>query len=166
MGQCHSCEKREKKPPPQPAVNSEPEGRFIDQQTEAPNAIQVLAEDFDNSALGTLQKKLQKRIGQKAIKEFSRKSLKSKHGQQWFELEELFYNPVNERDHVTTVTLQNACRELLAQNKELSQKLKNRKSQARTVWALIGVLATVFIYAIVLSGVVYSNALCHWCAKQ
>ena len=166
MGQCHSCEKREKKSPPQPTVNSEPEERFIDQQAEAPNAIQVLAEDFDNSALGTLQKKLQKRIGKKAIQEFSRKSLKSENGQQWFELRELFDKSIDERDHVTTVTLQNACRELLAQNKELSQKLKNRKSQARTVWALIVALTAVFTYAVVLSAVVYFNALCHWCARQ
>ena len=166
MGQCHSCEKREKKSPPQPTVNSEPEERFIDQQAEAPNAIQVLAEDFDNSALGTLQKKLQKRIGKKAIQEFSRKSLKSENGQKWFELRELFDKSIDERDHVTTVTLQNACRELLAQNKELSQKLKNRKSHFRLVWTLIGSLAAVLIYAAVLSGVLYSKLLCHWCNKQ
>ena len=165
MGQCHSCEKRERKtlPPPQPTVDSGPKERSIDQQTEAPNAIQVLAEDFDNSALGTLQKKLQKRIGKKAIQEFSRKSLKTEHGQQWFELIELVEKPETLADHVT---VQNACRELLDQNKELSKKLKNRKSQFRRVWALIGALVSVSIYAVVLSAIVYFNAICYWCVEQ
>ena len=167
MGQCHSCEKRERKAPSPrvvvPPVDTEPREGLIDQQGGVPDAIQVLAEDFDNSALGALQKKLQRRIGKKAVKEFSSEALKAEHGQKWFELFDIINNPVTLEGHVR---IQNACRELLAQNKDLTQRLKNRKSQFRAVWALTGAFVTVFIYAVILTGVIFSSALCEWCTNQ